>query len=108
MTTRLQDPPNLTQALELEAAGIWAHAIHEKGDQRPDGTNRSGKRPIGEAWGVVRWDPRRLREAFKDYPRAGVGVALGPGGDPAGNGSETWKATGRKPGSLSRNYLAGR
>ena len=84
MKTRLQDPPNLEAALELLALGFWAHAIHDKGDRKEDGTFKSGKRPIGEGWGLARWNAKRLRDAFRYKPAAGVGVALGPGRGPNG------------------------
>jgi hypothetical protein len=75
---------NLDTALDLLNRGLWSHAIHDKGDQREDGTYKSGKNPIGEGWGLARWNEDRLRNAFQYKPRAGVGIALGPGRGPDG------------------------
>ncbi len=107
MKTRLQDPPNLLQALDLLALGFSAHAIHERGDQRTDGTYKSGKRPIGKAWGLTRWDEERLRSAFKDYPGAGVGLALGPARGPGREWLGDLEGDGPEAG-LSLSRLLGR
>ncbi len=36
------------------------------------------KAPIGESWGVTRPTERSIRETFKRFPNAGVGLLLGP------------------------------
>jgi energy-coupling factor transporter ATP-binding protein EcfA2 len=59
--------------LALLALGYWAHLTHPK-----------QKRPIGERWGLDRWDQNRVDSAFKYRPKAGVGIALGPGRAPGG------------------------
>jgi hypothetical protein len=37
-----------------------------------------GKAPIGESWGVTRPTERTLREMYRRFPAAGVGLLLGP------------------------------
>ncbi len=75
MTTSTMTP--LETALDLHKRGFWAVAI-KCGVERPDGTRKSGKAPIGKAWGVERWLPDRLRDTFAKNSGAGVGIALGP------------------------------
>jgi len=77
--------PNLDAALELKNLGFWAHAVYPKGHKRKDGSITTGKEPIGKAWGLAQWDQGKLRRTFRDYPAAGVGVALGPGRAPGGD-----------------------
>ena len=36
------------------------------------------KAPIGESWGLTRPTERSIRETFKRFPKAGVGLLLGP------------------------------
>jgi hypothetical protein len=68
-------PRALAQALKLHAAGFWPVPI------RP-----GQKRPISKDWGARRQTLDDLHAAFKTYPDAGIGIALGPGRGPGG----TW------------------
>ena len=59
----------LNTALELLRCGLWPLAI------KP-----GGKAPIGESWGLPRPTEESIRETFKRFPGAGVGLLLGPKG----------------------------
>ncbi len=74
----------LEQALELHRLGYWAIALYPPGVTMPKGGIATGKEPIGGKWGLVRWDPTRIRSAFRYQPGAGVGIGLGPGRAPDG------------------------
>lgn len=67
------EPKALKAGLKLIGLGYWVVAIHPE-----------TKRPIGKAWGLERWDQKRLRAAFERYPDAGIGICLGPGRAPGG------------------------
>jgi hypothetical protein len=74
MTTISKGDGNvLVAAIALRMRGFWVHLIHP-GD----------KRPIGNGWGLTRWDEDKLRETAQRYPAAGVGIALGPIRAPGG------------------------
>lgn len=73
----------LDWALTLNGYDYWSHLIHPNPPEWKPG-DKSQKRPIGKDWGKDRWDDYRLRSTFKRYPRAGVGIALGPGRAPGG------------------------
>ena len=76
----------LDTALELlHCYGLWPVPIYPPGIKRPDGSLTKGKEPIGKAWGLERWSEQRLRSAFRDYPKAGVGIGLGPDRGPDGS-----------------------
>jgi putative DNA primase/helicase len=66
--------PAVPEAIVLHGLGYWSHAIHP-----------GEKRPIGNGWGLKRWDIDRLSRTFKRYPDAGVGICLGPGRGPDGS-----------------------
>jgi P4 family phage/plasmid primase-like protien len=63
----------LVAGIALRKRGYFAHLIHPE-----------KKRPIGDGWGLARWDEDKLRETAGRYPGAGVGIALGPGRAPGG------------------------
>src|SRR4051812_35109700 len=67
------DSKVLVAAIALRKRGYWAHLIHPE-----------EKRPIGEKWGLTRWDEEKLRQTAQKYPTAGVGIALGPIRAPGG------------------------
>jgi hypothetical protein len=69
--SRSTEPKALKHGLRLTELGYWIVAIHPK-----------TKRPIGSAWGLTRWDQKRLRSAFERYSDAGIGICLGPGRAP--------------------------
>lgn len=60
-------------AVELLDKGLWPVAI------KP-----GGKAPIGHEWGMRRPTLPGLQIAFVKHPRAGLGIALGPGRGPGG------------------------
>ena len=63
-----QPPTCLDTAIELRhRLNLWPVAI-KPGE----------KAPIGESWGSTRPDERSIRETFKRFPKAGVGLVLGP------------------------------
>jgi len=74
----------LDTALDLLRRGFWAIAIYPPGAKLGSGTSK-GKEPIGRNWGAERWDEKRLRAAFRQRPKAGVGICLGPGRAPDGS-----------------------
>jgi len=74
----------LDTALDLLGHGFWPIAIHSRGVKIGERITK-GKEPIGEEWGLQRWDEKRLRAAFRKYPAAGVGICLGPGRGPGGS-----------------------
>ncbi|HEU5117680.1 MAG TPA: bifunctional DNA primase/polymerase, partial [Isosphaeraceae bacterium] len=63
----------LDAALALLAAGYWPVGI------RPD-----AKGAIGTEWGLRRQTESSLRRLYRRYPRAGVGLVLGPAKAPGG------------------------
>jgi hypothetical protein len=65
----------LSAAIKLLKIGYWPVAIHP-----------GQKRPIGNNWGVDRWDEERLTRTFAEHLGAGVGICLGPLRGPGG----TW------------------
>ena len=72
-------------AVGMLAAGLWPIPIYPPGVTLPDRKKPTeGKEPIGKAWGAERNTIDKLAATFKKYPRAGVGVALGPGRGPGG------------------------
>src|SRR4051794_20052359 len=81
--TARSNPSALSTALDLLDRGFWPIAIYPpgiklKGRKEPT----KGKEPIGEAWGTERWTAKRLRDAFRKHPTAGVGICFGPGRGP--------------------------
>jgi P4 family phage/plasmid primase-like protien len=77
----------LETALELLSLGYWPIVIHAAGAtiKARDGDKiAKGKEPIGSSWGTERRDERWLRNAFKAYRGAGVGICFGPGRAPDG------------------------
>ncbi len=88
MTTTLAS--NLDAALALHAAGFWPVAIYPKDHvveyQGGRKATKTGKEPIGNAWGLDRWTTKLLRDRFQRTPKAGVGVCMGPGRGPG----DTW------------------
>jgi hypothetical protein len=64
---------------------LWAIPIYPAGHEREVGSVTLGKEPIGKAWGLERWTKKRGARAYKDFPKAGVGVGLGPGRGPGGS-----------------------
>jgi hypothetical protein len=70
----LAEPPNLTAALDLLAGGYWPVPIHPP----TAGGASPGKRPIGNGWGSEHPTPEKLRETWKRFPDASVGLLLGP------------------------------
>ena len=63
-----QPPTCLDTAIELRhRLNLWPVAI------KP-----GGKAPIGESWGSTRPTERSIRETFKRFPKAGVGLLLCP------------------------------
>ena len=75
----------LDTALELLIAhDLWPVAIYPPGVKLGDRMTK-GKEPIGLKWGLAQWSERRIREAFRDYPTAGVGICLGPNRGPGGS-----------------------
>jgi putative DNA primase/helicase len=65
--------PEHAEALRLHEAGFWSHAIHP-----------NEKRPIGNGWGLNRWQRAKLDRTFKSYPGAGCGIAFGTARSPDG------------------------
>jgi hypothetical protein len=57
----------LNGLLSCSCVSLWPVAI------RP-----GEKAPIGESWGTTRPTERSIRETFKRFPKAGVGLLLGP------------------------------
>lgn len=74
---RFPAPTALDTALWLLDRGLWPILISPVDDRR---STSPGKTPIGRAWGRKRPTRRSLRAAFGRYPRAGVGLVLGPRG----------------------------
>lgn len=76
--------PRIT-AVRMLASGLWPVPIYPPGFKLTGRDKLSeGKEPIGKAWGAVRNTVDTLAATFKNYARAGVGVALGPGRGPGG------------------------
>lgn len=76
----------LSTALDLLGRGFWPVPIYPPGIKVkgwPEPTK--GKEPIGKAWGAMRWNAGKLRDAFRQQPKAGVGICLGPGRGPDGS-----------------------
>jgi hypothetical protein len=72
--TPLNEPPNLTAALELLERGFWPVPIYPP-------THRGaspGKRPIGYQWGEKAPTPESLRSTWRQHPEASIGLLLGP------------------------------
>ncbi len=79
-------PPALETALDLLARGFWPVGIYPPGITLPGRKKpTNGKEPIGKEWGLDRWTEKRLRDAFRRYPTAGVGICFGPGRGPGGS-----------------------
>ncbi|MGO9598367.1 MAG: bifunctional DNA primase/polymerase [Isosphaeraceae bacterium] len=57
----------LDTALELLHLGMWPVAI-----------KTGEKAPIGDSWGSTRPTEQLLKETFQSFPKAGVGLLLGP------------------------------
>lgn len=75
----------LDTALVLLDRGFWPVAIYPAGYVLGE-KKKTGKEPFGNAWGIDRWTPDRIRDAFKILgPGTGVGVCLGPGRGPNGS-----------------------
>lgn len=74
----------LITALELHQQGFWPIAIYPPGVKLGSRITK-GKEPIGKKWGLERWDEERLRAAFREHPKAGVGICLGPCRGPGGS-----------------------
>src|SRR5437879_1669738 len=72
-----------TTFVELGARGYWVVAIYPCGTPRKAGP-AAGKEPIGNRWGLERWSTKRATDTFRQWPRSGVGVCLGPGRAPGG------------------------
>jgi len=75
---------SLETALELLRLGLWPVVLHPLGStiQTAEGPKISkGKEPIGQAWGETQPTEQSLRETFRAYPGAGVGLKLGPDGN---------------------------
>jgi len=71
--------PRIT-AVRMLASGLWPVPIYPPGVKlRGRDKLTEGKEPIGKAWGAVRNTVDTLAATFRNYPGAGVGVALGPG-----------------------------
>jgi hypothetical protein len=81
---RHQDTEALKTALDLLGRRFWPVPIYPPGVRLGKRTTK-GKEPIGEGWGAERWTEERLREAFRRFPTAGVGVCLGPNRGPHGS-----------------------
>jgi putative DNA primase/helicase len=75
--------PNLREALELEGLGYWVVPIYPKGAIVGDAI-KTGKEPIGRAWGANRHTEATLRRKLEQEPTAGIGVCFGPGRGPDG------------------------
>ena len=57
--TSTKPPSALDTALDLLGRGFWPVAIYPPGVKLPKRTTK-GKEPIGENWGIERWDEKRL------------------------------------------------
>jgi bifunctional DNA primase/polymerase-like protein len=78
-------PKAPAQAIKLHAAGYWVVPIYPPGARLKDKLT-TGKEPIGKDWGSSRQDLDKLHAAFRRFPEAGIGIALGPDRGPRG----TW------------------
>lgn len=94
--SRSTEPKALKHGLELIQLGYWIVAIHPE-----------TKRPIGKAWGLERWDQKRLRSAFGRYPDAGIGIGLGPGRAPGGGWLIDIEGDGDRAGESLAKLLGG-
>jgi hypothetical protein len=56
----------------------WAVELLSRRNLWPVAIKPGGKAPIGESWGSTRPTERSLRETFKRFPKAGLGLLLGP------------------------------
>jgi hypothetical protein len=74
----------LSTALDLLRRGFWPVAIYPPGVKLGKRVTK-GKEPIGKKWGAERWTEQRLRDTFRKYPTAGVGICFGPGRGPNGS-----------------------
>jgi hypothetical protein len=73
----------LDGALALLDLGLWPIPIHAPGSEiatRGGPKVAVGKEPIGLEWGKHRHTPESLRDFFRRYPEAGVGIKLGRDG----------------------------
>jgi hypothetical protein len=89
MMTRTLSPPRtepgaLETALDLLDRGFWPVPIYPPGVRLGKRITK-GKEPIGERWGAKRWTEKKLRDTFRRFPTAGVGICLGPGRGPDGS-----------------------
>jgi hypothetical protein len=80
-----KDP--LITALGIRSWGGLPTVVYPPGVVvKEDGTPENGKRPMGKGWGESVPDEFTIRNRFKRFPNASVGMAWGPGRGPNG----TW------------------
>ena len=70
-------------ALWLPANGFWSVVLYHVG-YVVDGKETKGKEPIVEKWGLRRPSQFEIEKLFRQWPKAGVGLTLGPGKGPDG------------------------
>ncbi|MHB1210346.1 MAG: bifunctional DNA primase/polymerase [Acidimicrobiales bacterium] len=82
------DPPALIAALAMLKQGLRpvplkiAGLLKKKGEDGNPDELTNGKEPHGNDWGSVRHTETSLRDYYRKYPGAGVGILLGANPDP--------------------------
>jgi putative DNA primase/helicase len=78
MSTHDLDRAREARTMRGLSARDTALALLSRHNLWPVAIRPGGKAPIGESWGATRPTERSIRETFQRFPKAGVGLLLGP------------------------------